>query len=39
MDVEDLSKRVRESCLEAVLRAYEDAVYRASVLMDVGKQL
>jgi hypothetical protein len=25
MDVEDLAKRIREACLEAVLQAYEDA--------------
>jgi hypothetical protein len=25
MDVEDLAKRIREVCLDAVLQAYEDA--------------
>jgi hypothetical protein len=25
MDVEDLARRIRETCLEAVLHAYEDA--------------
>ncbi len=25
MDVEDLAKRIREACLDAVLQAYEDA--------------
>jgi hypothetical protein len=25
MDVEDLAKRIRDACLEAVLQAYEDA--------------
>jgi hypothetical protein len=25
MDVEDLAKRIRETCIEAVLQAYEDA--------------
>jgi hypothetical protein len=25
MDVEDLAKRIRQTCLEAVLQAYEDA--------------
>ena len=25
MDLEDLAKRVRDACLEAVLEAYEDA--------------
>jgi hypothetical protein len=25
MDVEDLAKRIRETCIEVVLQAYEDA--------------
>ena len=25
MDLEDLAKRIRETCLQAVLQAYEDA--------------
>jgi hypothetical protein len=25
MDVEDLAKRIRDACLDAVLQAYEDA--------------
>lgn len=25
MDLEDLAKRIRDACLEAVLQAYEDA--------------
>ena len=25
MELEDLAKRIRDACLEAVLRAYEDA--------------
>jgi hypothetical protein len=25
MDLEDFAKRIRDACLEAVLRAYEDA--------------
>ena len=25
MDVEDVAKRIRQACLEAVLQAYEDA--------------
>jgi hypothetical protein len=25
MDVEDLAKRIRDACIEAVLQAYEDA--------------
>jgi len=25
MDVEDIAKRIRDACLEAVLQAYEDA--------------
>ena len=39
MELEDLAKRIRDACVEAVLEAYDDAAYRASVLRGAGRQL
>ena len=39
MELEDLAKRIRDACLEAVLQAYEDAGMQGSVRRGVGKRL
>jgi hypothetical protein len=45
MELEDLAKRIRNACLEAVRQAYEDAAYEDAGVQGlcasrgVGKQL
>jgi hypothetical protein len=39
MDLENLAKRIRHACLEAVLQAYEDAGVQGLCAEGVGKQL
>jgi hypothetical protein len=39
MNLEDLAKRIREACLEAIVQAYEDAGMQGYAPMAGGKSL